>query len=117
MLHRVLDLFRSLGQNKVHSTLILRRFTAWRALCSILPVLAAMGSLIFHFSAGPRKANVMDKTADDWKGFRSANAEVDDELHAHQKSGDKYLEKKAFLQKAELSVYEQQRQAKIAARR
>ena len=59
----------------------------------------------------------MDKTTDDWKGFKSTNKDVDEELHVHGKSGDKYLEKKAFLQKAELSEFEQQRQAKQAGRR
>ena len=59
----------------------------------------------------------MDKTADDWKGFKTANTMVDEELHLHGKSGDKYLEKKAFLQKAELSEYEQKRQAQQAGRR
>jgi hypothetical protein len=78
---------------------------------------ALLALLISDVCAGPKKANVMEKTADDWKGYRSANAEVDDELHVHQKSGDKYLEKQAFLQKAELSEYKQQQQAKLAAKR
>lgn len=56
--------------------------------------------------AGPKKANVMDKSADDWSGFKAADSAVQDELHTHSKSADKYLEKKAFLAAAEASDYE-----------
>eukprot|EP00892_Ulva_mutabilis_P012718 jgi/Ulvmu1/9819/UM056_0060.1 len=62
---------------------------------------------------GPKKANLIDKSADDWKGFKDSNAELKDELNLHGKSSDKYLEKQAFLKKAELTVYEKQRDARL----
>lgn len=63
--------------------------------------------------AGPKKANLIDKSADDWKGFKDSNSEVKDELNLHGKSSDKYLEKQAFLKKAELTEYEKQRDARL----
>jgi hypothetical protein len=56
----------------------------------------------------------MDKTADDWKGYKSSNTHVQDELHSHSKSANKYLERQAFLKKAELSEFEQQKQGRLA---
>jgi Bucentaur or craniofacial development len=50
--------------------------------------------------AGPRKANTMDKSADDWSGYKRGDAGVHAELHAHAGSGDKYLERQAFLRTA-----------------
>jgi Bucentaur or craniofacial development len=56
---------------------------------------------------------VIDKSADDWQGFKSQNAEVKDELNEYNKSSAKYLERQAFLKRAELTEYEAQRDAKL----
>jgi hypothetical protein len=58
---------------------------------------------------------VVDKTVDDWKGFKSSNKDIQEELHEYNKSSSKYLEKQAFLKQAELTEYEQQRNARLAA--
>lgn len=64
---------------------------------------------------GPKKANTIDKSADDWKGYKSQNSEVKDELNEYNKSSDKYLEKQAFLKKAELTEYEKSRDQRLAS--
>lgn len=65
--------------------------------------------------AGPKKANTIDKSADDWKGFKSQNADVKDELNEYNKSSNKYLEKQAFLKKAEYTEYEKSRDERLAS--
>jgi hypothetical protein len=65
--------------------------------------------------AGPKKANTIDKSADDWKGFKASNAEVKNELDEYNKSSDKYLEKQAFLKKAELTQFEKDRDERVRA--
>ena len=64
---------------------------------------------------GPKKISVLDKSRSDWKGFKSSDADVDEELEAYKKSTDKYLDKQEFLQNAELRQYELERDARLAS--
>ena len=57
----------------------------------------------------------MDKTRDDWSGFKQTNKDVHLELETYKKSGDKYLDKKAFLKRTELTEYEKERDARLGA--
>jgi len=57
----------------------------------------------------------MDKTRTDWSGFKTTNKAVDEELEVYRKSGDKYLDKKAFLQRAEVTEYEKERDARLGS--
>ena len=64
---------------------------------------------------GPKKISVLDKSRSDWKGFKSSDAEVEEELEAYKKSTDKFLDKQEFLQNAELRQYELERDARLAS--
>ena len=57
----------------------------------------------------------MDKTADDWKGFRTADKAVNDELHTHAKSNATYLQQQAFLAQAGANEYEAQKAGRSGA--
>jgi hypothetical protein len=43
------------------------------------------------------------------------HAQVEDELEAYKKSGDQYLDKVDFLKRAELKVYEKERDARLGS--
>lgn len=47
-------------------------------------------------------------------GHRSALVQVEEELEGYKKSGDKYLDKVDFLQRAELRQYEQERDQRLS---
>lgn len=65
--------------------------------------------------AAAKKVNVLDKTRNDWSGFKRDNAEVEEELEGYKKSNDKYLDKVEFLQRAELREYEKERDTRLAS--
>mmetsp|Transcript_8493 Transcript_8493/g.20387 ORF Transcript_8493/g.20387 Transcript_8493/m.20387 type:complete len:352 (-) Transcript_8493:299-1354(-) len=64
---------------------------------------------------GSRKVSVLDKSRQDWRTFKSSNAQVEEELETYKKSGDKYLDKEEFLKKAELRQYEIERDTRLAS--
>eukprot|EP00898_Chlorokybus_atmophyticus_P005781 jgi/Chlat1/6203/Chrsp44S05800 len=61
-----------------------------------------------------QKMNVLDKTRMDWGTLKDKEG-TSQELEEHKKSGDKYTEKVAFLQRSELREYEAERDLKLAA--
>uniref|UniRef100_A0A0C9QMN7 TSA: Wollemia nobilis Ref_Wollemi_Transcript_21911_1392 transcribed RNA sequence n=1 Tax=Wollemia nobilis TaxID=56998 RepID=A0A0C9QMN7_9CONI len=60
-----------------------------------------------------RKLNILDKSKKDWGEFKEEKG-LEDELDAYKKSGDKYLDKVSFLQRAELREYEKERELRLA---
>lgn len=62
----------------------------------------------------PKKVNVLDKSRQDWSGFKKEHTAVEEELETYKKSGDKYLDKVEFLQRAEVREYEKERDQRLA---
>ena len=60
-----------------------------------------------------QKPNILDRTRKDWGQFKEEKG-LEDELEAYKKSGDKYLDKVAFLQRSDLREYEKERDARLA---
>ncbi|GAB4820469.1 hypothetical protein N2152v2_007515 [Parachlorella kessleri] len=65
--------------------------------------------------AQPKKVTVLDKSKSDWKDFKGTNEQLEEELESYKKSAGTYLEKKEFLQRAELREYEQERDKRLGA--
>ncbi|GAQ82125.1 hypothetical protein KFL_001010100 [Klebsormidium nitens] len=63
-----------------------------------------------------KKMNVLDKSRKDWGEYKDEQG-VTDQLEEYKKSNDKYLDKVAFLQRAELREYEVERDKKLSAAR
>ena len=61
-----------------------------------------------------KRVNIVDKSRIDWKDFKRDNAAVQKELDHHNKSGDKYLDKQAFLQRSEWREFQQERDKRLA---
>lgn len=64
---------------------------------------------------GPKKLNVLDKTKADWRGVKDVDAELDEDLLAHQRGGKTFREQQDFLQQADYREYELERDARLAA--
>ncbi|GLJ11768.1 hypothetical protein SUGI_0176490 [Cryptomeria japonica] len=60
-----------------------------------------------------RKLNILDKSRKDWGEFKEEKGLLE-ELDAYNKSGDKYLDKVSFLQKADLREFEREREIRLA---
>ncbi|CAM6113663.1 unnamed protein product [Calypogeia fissa] len=60
-----------------------------------------------------QKLNILDKSRKDWGEFKEETG-IESELEGHIKSGDKYTDKVAFLQRADLREYEKERDARLA---
>lgn len=60
-----------------------------------------------------RKLNILDKSKKDWGEFKEEKGLLE-ELDAYNKSGDKYLDKLSFLQKADLREFEREREIRLA---
>ncbi|XP_024519943.1 craniofacial development protein 1 [Selaginella moellendorffii] len=58
------------------------------------------------------KANILDRSKKDWGEFKDEKG-LTEELEAYKKSGDKYLDKVAFLQRADDREYEKERDARL----
>ena len=65
--------------------------------------------------AQAKKVTVLDKSRLDWKDFKKADDTVEEELEAHKRSGTTYLEKQAFLGRAEVAEYEKERDQRLAS--
>ncbi|XP_071735817.1 uncharacterized protein [Rutidosis leptorrhynchoides] len=59
------------------------------------------------------KLSVLDKTKKDWGEFKEDNR-LDEELENYKKSGNQYLDKVSFLQRADYREYERERDARLA---
>lgn len=59
------------------------------------------------------KPNILDRSRKDWGQFKEEKG-LEDELEAYKKSGDKYLDKVAFLQRSDVREYEKERDARLA---
>ena len=62
-----------------------------------------------------KKVTVLDKSRLDWKDFKKTDDTVDEELAAHKRSGTTYLEKQAFLGRADVAEYEKERDQRLAS--
>ena len=65
--------------------------------------------------AAPAKATTVAKSRSDWGGARAADAALDAELDAAARSGKGYLDRTAFLAKADVATYEKERDARLAS--
>ncbi|GBG92593.1 hypothetical protein CBR_g56129 [Chara braunii] len=63
-----------------------------------------------------KKLNILDKSRKDWGEFKDDKGLVED-LENYKKSGDKYLDKVAFLNRTELREFEIERDMRMSARR
>ena len=61
-----------------------------------------------------KKVNILDKSKMDWDKMKSSDTRMEEELEAHKRSSNKYLDKVDFLKKAELREYETQRDKRLA---
>nr|XP_043624756.1 craniofacial development protein 1 [Erigeron canadensis] len=59
------------------------------------------------------KLSVLDKTKKDWGEFKEENR-LDEELETYKKSGNQYLDKVSFLERADYREYERERDARLA---
>lgn len=60
-----------------------------------------------------QKINVLDKSRKDWTEFKEEK-KIEEELESYNKSGDKYTDRVAFLQRSDLREYERERDARLA---
>jgi hypothetical protein len=65
--------------------------------------------------AQTKKVSVLDKTRSDWKEFKRGDDDVDEELEAHKRSGAGFLERQAFLGRAEVAQYERERDQRLGS--
>ena len=61
------------------------------------------------------QVSVLDKSRSDWKDFKKVDNDVEEELELHKRSNDQYLDKKAFLERANVRAYEAERDKRLAA--
>ncbi|GAX81876.1 hypothetical protein CEUSTIGMA_g9304.t1 [Chlamydomonas eustigma] len=61
-----------------------------------------------------KKVNILDKSKMDWNQMKSTDTHMEEELEAHKRSSNKYLDKVDFLKKAELREYELERDKRLA---
>ncbi|KAD4982846.1 hypothetical protein R6Q59_002480 [Mikania micrantha] len=59
------------------------------------------------------KLSVLDKTKKDWGEFKEEN-QLDEELETYKKSGNQYLDKVSFLERADYRQFERERDARLA---
>ncbi|MCO5591421.1 hypothetical protein L7F22_045404 [Adiantum nelumboides] len=59
------------------------------------------------------KLNVLDKSRKDWTDFKGEK-QIEEELESYNKSGDKYTDRVAFLQRSDIREYERERDARLA---
>lgn len=60
-----------------------------------------------------QKLSVLDKTKKDWGEFKEEN-KLEEELDAYKKSGNQYLEKVSFLERADYREFERERDVRLA---
>ncbi|KAH7300183.1 hypothetical protein KP509_24G048800 [Ceratopteris richardii] len=60
-----------------------------------------------------QKLNVLDKSRKDWTDFKEEK-QIEEELESYKKSGDKYTERVAFLQRTGHREYERERDVRLA---
>lgn len=74
---------------------------------------SAIDSILEQIKKKP-KLSVLDKTKKDWGEYKDENKGLEDELDAYKKSGNQYLEKVSFLQRADYREFERERDARLA---
>jgi hypothetical protein len=65
--------------------------------------------------AQAKKVSVLDKTRSDWREFKRSDDAVEEELEAHKRSGAAFLDRQAFLSRAELAEYERERDQRLGS--
>jgi Bucentaur or craniofacial development len=65
--------------------------------------------------AQAKKVGVLDKSRADWRDFKSTNDATAEELEVHKRSGEAFLDRQAFLGRAELREYEKERDARLGS--
>ncbi|KAL4586353.1 hypothetical protein LXL04_010989 [Taraxacum kok-saghyz] len=73
---------------------------------------SAVDSILEQIKKKP-KLSVLDKTKKDWGEFKEENR-LDEELETYKKSGNQYLDKVSFLQRADYREFERERDARLA---
>ncbi|GJY04262.1 craniofacial development protein 1 isoform X1 [Tanacetum coccineum] len=73
---------------------------------------SAVDSILEQIKKKP-KLSVLDKTKKDWGEFKEEN-KFEEELETYKKSGNQYLDKQSFLQRADYREYERERDARLA---
>ena len=62
-----------------------------------------------------RKLNIIDKSKLDWKEYKRDHKQVQEELNAYTKGGERYTERQDFLKRTEMREYEIERDNRLAS--
>ncbi|KAJ0523590.1 putative BCNT-C domain-containing protein [Helianthus annuus] len=74
---------------------------------------SAVDAILEQIKTKP-KLSVLDKTKKDWGEFKEENR-LDEELETYKKSGNQYLDKVSFLERADYRQFERERDVRLAA--
>ncbi|MPC36173.1 craniofacial development protein 1-like [Portunus trituberculatus] len=76
---------------------------------------AGLSGLVSILDSKKQKLTTLEKTKLDWNSFKSEEG-IDEELEKHKKSKDGYLDKQAFLERADLRQFEIERAMRMSKR-
>uniref|UniRef100_A0A0P4W474 Craniofacial development protein 1 n=1 Tax=Scylla olivacea TaxID=85551 RepID=A0A0P4W474_SCYOL len=76
---------------------------------------AGLSGLVSLLDSKKQKLTTLEKTKLDWNSFKSEEG-IDEELEKHKKSKDGYLDKQAFLERADLRQFEIERAMRMSKR-
>jgi len=76
---------------------------------------AGLSSIMGLIDSKKQKLTVLDKTAMDWKSYKS-NLGIEEELESHKKSKDGFLEKQDFLDRADHRQFEIEKSMRLGKR-
>ena len=76
---------------------------------------AGLSGLVSLLDSKKQKLTTLEKTKLDWNTFKSEEG-IDEELEKHKKSKDGYLDKQAFLERADLRQFEIERAMRMSKR-
>jgi len=65
---------------------------------------------------GPKRDGVLDKTRDVWRDFKDKDEKVVEELETYKKDKNRYTDKVAFLQRADVREWEVEQEGKKGRR-
>ena len=60
-----------------------------------------------------RRVNIVDKSRIDWKGAKRADENLAKELETHRMGADKHTDKQAFLARADLRRFKQEKEDRL----
>ncbi|KAK8740445.1 hypothetical protein OTU49_002912 [Cherax quadricarinatus] len=76
---------------------------------------SGMSSIVGFLDSKKQKLTTLEKTKLDWNSFKSQEG-LEEELEKHKKSKDGYLDKKEFLERADLRQFEIERALRMNKR-